>query len=170
MHASPTYASKSRSPSPVARAIHFISRIGQAIPAGKRLQRSLSEQDVSRSLEAGKLIKSKRLSQSNPGPSGLQQLHDDDDDESEAGYDRIDVVRRRAGMLFNKADNASPMAKRPPMPLPEEADSQEMRRSKSVEDLYSKVIKHSTKEANVEQVFKIHILLPRSSCLGLQAI
>ena len=153
VHASPTYVSKSRSPSPVARAIHFISRIGQAIPAGKRLQRSLSEQDVSRSLEVGKLIQSKRLSQSNPGPSGLQELCHDDD-ESEAGYDRIDDIRRRAAMLSDEADGASLMAKRPPMPLPDEADNKEIKRSKSVEDLYSKVIKHSAKETKVEQVFK----------------
>lgn len=137
------YIGKSRSPSPIARAIAFAGRIGHAIAGGYKLERSLSEKDVYEISDSKcELAGSRQISKSNPGPSMFYES------EVEAGYESVNEVRLK---LFAKNDpTESSAVGRLPVPLPDEEDGKE--RSDNVDELYAKVVKHQVVINNAERV------------------
>ena len=142
------YIGKSRSPSPIARAIAFAGRIGHVIAAGDKLERSLSERDIyRRSGSAIDLSQMKQISKSHPGPSGFEEPVADL--EVEEGYESVKEIRSK--LFARLEEDGRKMDERPVMPLPDEEDGVE-HNSQEMEDLYSKVVKHGVVNSRIEKV------------------
>lgn len=145
------YVGKSRSPSPIARAIAFAGRIGHAIAAGDKLKRSLSERDVYRRSESlSDFAESNQFSKSLPGPSAL--CEPDGDFETEVGYETVKEVQGKAfaPSRDSEGNGASPMAGRQPMPLPDGEDGEG--NAQRTDDFYAKVVKSGTVKSKIEKV------------------
>ena len=147
------YIKRSRSPSPLAIAITFAGRVGHMIAAGERLERSLSERDISRRSQLD-LTQSKRISKSLPGPSAFHEdVSASVEVESEDGYEVVGDVRNRALAIISgqEEDDGGSESERGELPLPDEEDGPK-EEAKDVDGLYAKVAKQSTVLSRTEEV------------------
>ena len=123
------------------------------IAAGERLERSLSERDISRRSKLD-LTQTKRISKSLPGPSAFQEEASASAEiESEDGYEVVGDVRNRALAMIShqEHDDAGSMSEREELPLPDEEDGPK-EEAKDVDGLYSKVVKQSTVLSRTKEV------------------
>eukprot|EP00795_Rhopilema_esculentum_P001807 gene1807-16297_t len=139
------YVGKNRSPSPLARAVFFASKIGHAIAAGPKLDRSLSVQELHTQSTSAGLAESKNLSKSHPGPSSFR---DEEVDFADGAH--YESVREFKSKTHIKDIVRSPVAGRPPMPIPDEGDFEE--NTHVPDGLYSKVAKQGTKVEKLQKM------------------
>ena len=146
---------RSRSLSPVMKAIAFASKIGQVVASGQNLTKSMSAQELSTKKQTrSESSFSELIAESNPGPSGTQEpLQDEDFEESEMGYATVENVRGKSWAHRNRhtsTGSESPMARRPPMPLPSQ-DSTDGR-TVTIGDSYARVSKKNVESPSIDKV------------------